>query len=125
MNDSTNGALATNFQSNVTTAAQAASILVKPIPSFGFNAGYQHWWLPNLRSNISYGYAYYNVPSQLIGASQAVNQNQQLQTGHANLIWSPVAFVDTGIEYVFTQRYTVAKLYGNSQTLIGKFRVKF
>jgi DcaP outer membrane protein/Porin subfamily len=125
LNDSTNGALATNFQSNLTTAAQAGNILVKPIPSFGLNVGYQHWWLPNLRSTISYGYAYYNVPSQLIGASQAVTQNQQLQTGHVNLIWSPVAFVDAGVEYMYGQRYTVAKLYGAENVVIGKFRVKF
>jgi hypothetical protein len=125
LNDSTNGALATNFLQTVTTAAQAGSILVKPIPSFGFNVGYQHWWLPNLRSNVSYGYAYYNVPSQIIGASQSVTQNQELQNIHVNLIWSPAAFVDTGIEYTWGQRYTVAKIYGNYEALIGKFRVKF
>jgi hypothetical protein len=125
LNDSTNGALATNYQLTLTNAATAGSILFKPITAFGFNIGYQHWWLPNLRSNVSYGYAYYDVPSNLIGASQSVTQNQELQTAHVNLIWSPVAFVDTGIEYMYSQRYTVARLYGNSQTIIGKFRVKF
>jgi hypothetical protein len=125
LNDSTNGALATNYQATLTNAATAGNIVFRPIPAFGANFGYQHWWLPNLRSNVSYGYAYYNVPSQLIGASQSVNQNQRLQTAHVNLIWSPVAFVDAGVEYMWGQRYTVAKLYGNQQALIGKFRVKF
>jgi hypothetical protein len=125
LNDSTNGALATNYQATLTSAAAAGNILFRPITAFGFNAGYQHWWLPNLRSTVSYGYAYYDVPSQLIGASQSVNQNQRLQTVHGNLIWSPVAFVDAGVEYMWGQRYTVAKLYGNQQALIGKFRVKF
>ena len=78
-----------------------------------------------MRSNLIYGYAYYDVPSQLIGASQSVNQNQRLQTAHLNLIWSPVAFIDAGLEYMWGQRYTVAKLYGNEQVLISKFRVKF
>jgi DcaP outer membrane protein len=125
LNDSTNGALATNYLSSPVNQAQANSILFKPIMSFGANLGYQHWWLPNLRSNVSFGYAYYNVPSQLIGASQSVNQNQQLETAHVNLIWSPVAFIDTGVEYMWGQRYTVAKLYGTQQAVIGKFRVKF
>jgi Porin subfamily len=125
LNDSTNGALATNYLSSPVNQAQANSILFKPIMSFGANLGYQHWWLPNLRSNISFGYAYYNVPSQLIGASQSVNQNQQLETAHVNVIWSPVAFIDTGVEYMWGQRYTVAKLYGTQQVVIGKFRVKF
>jgi hypothetical protein len=125
LNDSTNGALATNYQSTLLNAATAGSILVRPISAFGFQAGYQHWWWPNLRSNVAYGYAKYDVPSQIIGASQSVTQNQQLQTVHVNLIWSPVAFVDAGVEYTWGQRYTVAKLYGNDQVLIGKFRVKF
>ena len=125
LNDSTNAALATNYQATLTSQAMANSIIFKPIPAFGGQLGYQHWWLPNLRSNLIYGYAYYDVPSQLIGASQSVNQNQRLQTAHLNLIWSPVAFIDAGVEYMWGQRYTVAKLYGNEQALISKFRVKF
>jgi hypothetical protein len=41
------------------------------------------------------------------------------------LIWSPVAFIDTGIEYMWGQRKVVANIYGTEQALIGKFRVKF
>jgi len=125
LNDSTNAALATNYQATLLNQATANSIIFKPITSFGGQLGYQHWWLPNLRSNLVYGYAYYDVPSQLIGASQSVNQNQRLQTGHVNLIWSPVAFIDAGVEFMWGQRYTVAKLYANQEVVIGKFRVKF
>ncbi|MBV8738224.1 MAG: hypothetical protein JO007_13405, partial [Alphaproteobacteria bacterium] len=50
---------------------------------------------------------------------------RQLQTIHANVIWSPVAFIDTGVEYMWGQRRVVANIYGQEQAIIGKFRVKF
>ena len=46
-------------------------------------------------------------------------------TVHGNLIWSPVAFIDTGVEYVWGQRKVVANIYGEEQAFIGKVRVKF
>jgi hypothetical protein len=49
-----------------------------------------------------------------------------LQTAHVNLIWSPVAFIDAGVEYFWGQRVVAASnIKGEAQTLIGKFRVKF
>ena len=51
--------------------------------------------------------------------------NKQLQTVHVNIIWSPVAFVDTGFEYIWGQRKVLANIYGTQQALIGKFQVKF
>src|SRR6266478_1749281 len=57
LNDGTNAALATNYQATLTSQALANSIIFKPIPAFGGQLGYQHWWLPNLRSNLIYGYA--------------------------------------------------------------------
>ena len=78
-----------------------------------------------MRSNVAYGYAYYSYPSQLIGPTQAIVSNKQLQSAAVNLIWSPVAFVDVGLEYFWGQREVVANIYGTEQTLVGKFRVKF
>jgi hypothetical protein len=54
-----------------------------------------------------------------------VTVNKELMTGHVNVIWSPVAFIDTGIEYIWGQRRVLANIYGTQQALIGKFRVKF
>ena len=68
---------------------------------------------------------YYDVPSNLIGPTQSVAINKRLITAHANLIWSPVAFIDWGVEYMYGQRTVVANLKGNEQALVGKFRVKF
>jgi Porin subfamily/DcaP outer membrane protein len=125
LNDQSNAALATNYLLTPTSQAQANSILFKPIPAFGAQLSYQHWWLPNLRSNVAYGYVHYDVPSNLIGPSGSMTVNKEMQTAHVNLIWSPVSFIDTGIEYVWGQRKVVANIYGTQQALVGKFQVKF
>ena len=44
---------------------------------------------------------------------------------HANLFWSPVAFVDFGVEYAYGHRVTVANFKGDSNTLLGEMRVRF
>jgi hypothetical protein len=134
LNDNTDAALATNFfgttacatpRPGCTGTAAASNIVVKPITEFGMQFGYQHWWLPNLRSNAVYGFAYYAVPSNLVGPAESIVANKQLQTAHVNLIWSPVSFIDTGVEWYWGQRKVVANIYGTQQALIGKFRVKF
>jgi hypothetical protein len=125
INDGTNAGLATTYLVMPTTVASAATVLTRTIPEVGATVGYQHFWVPNLRSTIAYGIERDQVPSQLIGPVAAVNINQQLQTVHFNLIWSPVAFIDTGVEYMWGQRRAVANINGQEQALIGKVRVKF
>ena len=125
LNESDDAGLATNYLTPPATAAAAALILVKPIQEFGGDAGYQHWWLGNLRSNASFGYSREEINSQLIGPIQSTVSNKQVMTAHVNLIWSPVAFIDTGIEYMWGQREVVANIRGTEQALIGMFRVKF
>jgi hypothetical protein len=123
--DNTNAALATNYLAVPATAGAASNVLVKTIGEFGAVVGYQHFWLPQLRSTAAFGYAYYDIPSQLIGPTQAIVSNKELMTAHANLIWSPVSFIDAGLEYVWGQRRVVANIRGSENTVIGKFRVKF
>ncbi|MGH7060836.1 MAG: DcaP family trimeric outer membrane transporter, partial [Stellaceae bacterium] len=125
MNESDDAALATNMTVAPATTEEAANIIVRPIPEFGASAGYQHWWWPNLRSNVSFGISREQIPSNLIGPLEATFANKQVMTAHVNLIWSPVAFVDTGIEYMWGQRTVVANIRGTEQALIGKFAVKF
>jgi hypothetical protein len=126
INESASAALATNYLSAPATAAAAANILIKPLFRYGYALGYQHFWLPNLRSTAAWGYAYTGYPSSLIGPTQGVVSNRVLQTAHVNLIWSPVAFIDTGVEFFWGQRQVAsAAIKGDEQTLIGKFRVKF
>ncbi len=119
LNESDDAGLATNYLVLPTSAAAANNILVRPIFEAGGSAGYQHWWLPNLRSNVTFGISHEAIPSQLIGPIAATIANKQVITSHINLIWSPVAFVDTGIEYMWGQRQVVANIYGTEQALIG------
>jgi hypothetical protein len=125
INESDNAALVTNFLNTPTTPAQAAQVRVKTVPAIGISGGYQHWWLPNLRSDATFGYAYYNYYSNIIGPVEALTANKQLVTVHANLIWTPVGFIDTGIEFFWGQRRVVANLYGKEEAVLANFRVKF
>jgi hypothetical protein len=103
----------------------ASNILFKPIFAFSTNGGYQHWWTPNLRTTIAAGYANQQVSSQLIGPSQAAAVNKILWNSFVNLVWNPVAFVTTGVEYMYGKRVVVANLTGHEHVLIYKFRVAF
>jgi Porin subfamily/DcaP outer membrane protein len=103
----------------------ASNVLFSPIFAFSLHGGYQHWWLPNLRSTIAAGYAQQDVSSQLIGPSAATSTNKILWNTFVNLVWNPVAFVTTGVEYMYGHRTVVANLTGHEHTLIYKFRVAF
>ncbi len=126
--------LATNF--TVTTACAtptakctgqfaASNIITKPVFGYSTNGGYQHWWTPTLRSTIAAGVAAQDVSSQLIGPTQASAVNKQLWNAFINLVWNPVAFITTGVQYMHGQRTVVANLRGSENVLIYKFRVAF
>jgi hypothetical protein len=126
--------LATNFSINTACAsptptcqglAAASNIIVKPIFAYSANGGYQHWWLPNLRSTIAAGIAEQDPNSQLIGPVEANSANKVLWNAFANLVWNPVAFITTGVEYMYGKRITVANAKGNESVLIAKWRVAF
>jgi hypothetical protein len=108
-----------------TGAFPATNILVRTVFGAGASAGYQHWWWPNLRSNVTGGYVIQDISGALIGPLASVNQNRKIWTTHINLIWSPVGFIDTGVEYLVSQRTTLAGLTGLQQALIANFIVKF
>jgi len=108
-----------------TGLAAASNVLVKPIFAYSANGGYQHWWTPNLRSTIAAGMWAQDVPSQLIGPTEANSANKQVWNAFVNLVWNPVAFITTGVEYMYGHRVVVSNAKGNENVLIGKFRVAF
>jgi hypothetical protein len=108
------------------TGGEAASnVIFKPVFGYSTNGGYQHWWLPNLRSTIAAGVAHQDMNSQLIGPSQAATMSKEQWNAFANLVWNPVAFITTGVEYMYGKRIVVANAKGNESVLVGKFRVAF
>jgi hypothetical protein len=131
---SNNAAMGTNFTLQTQCATPtatcqggraASNVLFKPVFGYSTNGGYQHWWLPNLRSTIAAGIAHQDLPSQLIGPSQASTFTKEQWNAFANLVWNPVAFITTGVEYMYGKRIVVANGKGNESVVIGKFRVAF
>jgi hypothetical protein len=126
--------LATNFTvqtscrvavAGCTGGNAASNIIFKPVFGYSANGGYQHWWLPNLRSTIAAGIAHQDVSSQLIGPTQASTQTKEQWNAFVNLVWNPVAFITTGIEYMYGKRVVIANGRGQEQAFSAKFRVAF
>jgi hypothetical protein len=84
---------------------------------------YQHWWTENLRSTLEASAIYNDVNTDLTGPG--TTNNKLLSMTHANLIWSPVAFVDLGLEYAWGHRVTVADFKGDAYSIQGSMRVRF
>jgi hypothetical protein len=103
----------------------ASNVLFHPVFGYSTNGGYQHWWLPNLRSTIAAGMAHQDINSQLIGPNQASTATKEQWNTFVNLVWNPVAFITTGIEYMYGKRIVVANGKGNESVIAGKFRVAF
>jgi Porin subfamily len=121
-----------------TTAANARLVDTQTILQYGAEANYQHWWTPNLRTTISSGFQTQNIPVSLVTVTSpnvpwnaipsnanALQYNRVLITAHANLIWSPVSFIDTGLEFVWGSRLTILGGRGSEDVLDYAFKVKF
>jgi len=135
------GALSTNYMFAPATAAQAATVRARTNWAFGGHGSYQHWWTDNLRSTVDYSIVHTDVSSTLTGAQRVPGtaagapasfvtgqnnaSNKEIQSVHVNLIWSPVAFVDMGVEYMWGKRKVVSNITGESNSLQAVMRVKF
>ena|SRR5215467_6776274 len=78
-----------------------------------------------LRSTIAAGIAHQDINSQLIGPTQASTTSKEQWNTFVNLVWNPVAFITTGVEYMYGKRIVVANGKGQEQVLIAKWRVAF
>src|SRR5579872_1287041 len=107
LNSGTQISIQTNYPALQTVGA---AVLVHPVPAFGGEIGYQHWWMDNLRSDINFGWSHQDLRSNFAGAGTL---NKELAAAHANLIWSPVSFVDVGVEYTWAHRVVVNNLKGD------------
>ena len=91
--------------------------------SYGGRIWYQHWWTENMRSTLEVSAIWNAMNTNIVG--QGTTNNKQLSITHANLFWSPVAFIDFGFEYAWGHRITVANFKGDAYTLQGEMRVRF
>jgi hypothetical protein len=121
--------------SNFTDARlRSGSVLVKPARGYSGNIGYRHNWTPELRSNIGVGFWHVDIPglrgAVCPAASRATagggcNLNKELTEGEVNLIWSPVSFIDFGLEYVYGRRLVLSGQHGDEHVIHNRMRVRF
>src|SRR5216684_2328341 len=117
---------ATDSRSNFSTsrAVYDAAVLAKTITSFSARIYYEHWWTDQLRSDVDFSMNHNDVPA-FIGAGGRALVNKELSLTHINLIWSPVAFVDIGIEGAWGHRQVVSNLRGDAYTVQSSMKVRF
>ncbi len=117
---------ATDSRSNfsVARATYDAAVLATTITSFSARIYYEHWWTDQLRSDVDFSMNHNDVPA-LIQASGRAAVNKELSLTHLNLIWSPVAFVDIGIEGAWGHRQVVSNLRGDAYTMQTSMKVRF
>jgi len=108
--------------------AYDAAVRARLINSFAARIGYEHFWTDKVRSQVDFSMNHNDVPGALIttnGASGTGAVNKELSLVHVNLIWSPAAFVDTGVEAAWGHRVVVNNTKGDAYTLQTVLKVKF
>ena len=75
-------------------------------------AAYRHFWSDTLRSNVVLSSAGASNPS-----GTPASTNRSTASAHVNLIWSPVANTDLGVEYIAANRRTEDGLSGHLHRL--------
>jgi hypothetical protein len=101
-----------------------AAVLATTIVSWSGRIGYQHWWTPELRSTVDFSINHNDIPALVQASGRAAN-NKELALAHVNLIWSPVAFVDVGIEGAWGHREVVSNLKGDAFTMQSSLKFRF
>ena len=76
--------------------------------------GFRHYWTPTLRSTVEYSAANSTPP---VGTAPGINKSDRSQ--HLNLIWSPIAAVNLGAEYIHAQRTVV----GGDRGSLNRFQL--
>ena len=83
-------------------------------------AAYRHYWFDQLRSNLVLSTAGENNP-----AGAPASTNKSTRSAHVNLIWSPVANSDLGLEYIHADRETEDGLKGHLSRLQASAKYAF
>ncbi|WP_160167673.1 DcaP family trimeric outer membrane transporter [Methylomonas sp. MK1] len=72
---------------------------IELVEAYGGMLSYQHWWDKQWRSSVTYGFAQGDYPTY---ANTVLSH--QVQSVHANLLWSPVSQAMLGVEYTYATR---------------------
>lgn len=88
---------------------------------YGGFVSYQHFWMENLRSTVVYSLA--ERDNDLNFVTNAADE--QYQSVHANLIWSPIPRINMGIEYIYAYREVENGDDGDMNRVQAGFQYKF
>ena len=81
---------------------------------------YQYFWTKDWQSNLTYGFVHANQP-----ALAGNNITAQVQSVHANLLWSPITQIILGMEYVYATREVFDGRDGDLQRVQFSARYNF
>ena len=87
---------------------------------WGWFAAYRHYWFDQLRSNLVLSTASESNP-----AGAPASTNKSTASAHVNVIWSPVANSDLGVEYIYADRKTEDGLRGHLNRLQASAKYAF
>jgi hypothetical protein len=90
------------------------------VGAYGAMLSYQHWWDKQWRSSITYGFAQADQPNYVNSVL-----NRQVQSIHANLLWSPISQAMMGMEYSYATRELLDGRDGDLQRLQFSARYNF
>lgn len=93
---------------------------LEAVPVVGAYGGYQHYWLEKLRSSLVYGYVQTeNTPAQTNSAFHRSGY------GAVNLIWSPIAQLSLGTEFLYGWRVNKDTSTGNAPRIQVSMKYNF
>jgi hypothetical protein len=107
--------LDTPSQDSVLYVASPTTVKLATQNMWGGALYYTHFWRDDLRSTVAYGHSHFYI-NHMIGTPT----EDSIQTVHANLIWSPVKNVDTGIEFMWGETH-----FGNAAPGSPAFQAVF
>ena len=138
-----------------TDALTGSLVKLKTVTAFGGNASYRHWWTDNIRTYAAAGIQHMDLPNNLrtipvsaagavgigstganpvcpgginaarLGGSGGCGLNRELVSASFGTVWSPVSFVDVGVEYAYGHRLVLSGLKGDINAAISRVVVRF
>lgn len=93
---------------------------LKTIQTMSGYVGYRHMWTPTLRSTVAYSWIKADNPDGI-----AATALDRFWSSHLNLIWTPVANVDLGAEYIHADRRQQNGLSGDLDRFIMSAKYAF
>jgi len=96
-----------------------ATNTLQALPVLSGYVGYEHWWIPTLRSTATWGTVY--VDNLDFQAPDSYKRTHRLA---ANLVFSPTSRADLGLEYIFGTRTNKdgQSAYANQFQLVALLR---